>query len=122
YRAVLVFGVIGERRPVLAVLLKPGAEAAAVAAGGHHAAHADVIADLVLGHLRADGGDDAGYLVAGHDRVVGHAPLGLDGVDVGVADAGELDVDGDVVRAGVTALDRGLGQVPRLIGGGVRGN
>ena len=122
HRAVLVVGVVGERRTVLAVLLEPGATAAAVAAGVHHAAHADVVADLVLGDVGADGGDDAGDFVAGHDRVVGNAPLGFDGVDVGVADAGELDVDGDVVRAGLAAVDRGFGQVPRFIGGGVRGN
>ena len=69
-----------------------------------------MVADLVLGHLGADLGDDAGDLVAGDDRVVRLAPLALDGVDVGVADAGELDVERDVVRADVAALDGGLGQ------------
>jgi hypothetical protein len=81
-----------------------------------------VVADLVLGDVGADGGDDARDFVAGNDRVLGETPLRFDGVDVGMADAGELDVDGDVVRAGVAALDRRLAQVPRLIGGGVRGN
>ncbi len=93
-----------------------------MAAGVHHAADADVVADLVFGDVGADSGYDAGDFVAGHQRVVGLAPLGFHGVDVGVADPGELDVDGDVVRAGVAALDRGLAQVPRLIGGGVSGN
>ncbi len=121
-RAVFVDGVVGEGRAVFAVLLESGRTATAVAAGVHHAAHADVVADLVFGDVGADRGDDAGDFVAGHHRVVGLTPLGFHGVDVGVADSGEFDVDRDVVRAGVAALDRGLAQVARLIGGGVSGN
>src|SRR3546814_5050866 len=41
------------------------------------ATDADVVADLVLGHLGADLGDDAGDLVADDDGVVGFAPLAL---------------------------------------------
>src|SRR3712207_8332490 len=41
-----------------------------------------------------------------------------DGVDVGVADAGVLDLDQDVVRADVPALDGGRSQ--GLAGGGSR--
>ena len=44
-----------------------------------------------------------------------------DGVDVGVADAGEFDVEGHVVRADVTALDGGLGQRGVAAPGGGRG-
>ena len=108
--------------PRCAVLLSPGLAVVALAAGVDETADADVVADLVLGHLGADRGDDAGDLVAGHDGVVGLAPLALDGVDVGVADARELDVEGHVVRPDVAALDGGLGQ--RLGGrcGGVGGN
>ena len=70
----------------------------------------------VLGDVGADLGDDAGDLVAGHDREGLRAPVAADGVDVGVADAGVLDLDQDVVGADVAALDGGGGQ--RLAGGG----
>ncbi len=78
--------------------------------------------DLVFGDLGADRGHHAGDLVAGHHRVVRRAPFGFDGVDVGVADAGELDVDRHVVRAGVAAGDGGLGQRLGRRGGGICGN
>ena len=68
----------------------PAWQLLALAAGVDEAADADAVADLVLGDLGADLGDDAGDLVAGHQRVVDLAPLAVDGVDVGVADAGEL--------------------------------
>ena len=68
------------------------------------------------GDLGADLGDDADDLVAGHDRERLGAPVAVDGVDVGVADAGVLDLDEDVVGSDVAALDGGGGQ--RLAGGG----
>ena len=52
----------------------------------------------------------AGDLVAGDERVGRRTPVAADGVDVGVADAGELDLDQDVVRADVAALDGGAGE------------
>ena len=66
--------------------------------------------------------DDAGDLVAGHHREDRLAPALADLVDVGVADAGELDVDQHVVLADRAALDGGALQ--RSLGGGrgVRGN
>jgi len=64
----------------------------------------------VLGDLRAHLGDHAGDLVTRHDRIAGLTPLGAHGVDVGVADAGEVNVELDVVRADVAAGDGGLGQ------------
>ena len=66
---------------------------------------ADPVADGVLGDLGADLGDDAGDLVAGDHRVGDLAPLAADGVDVGVADPAELDVDQHVARPDLTALD-----------------
>ena len=93
--AVVADGVVGaDHAAARAVLLEAGLAVVALAAGVDEAADADAVADLVLGHLGADLGDDAGDLVAGDHRVVRLAPLGLDGVDVGVADAGELDVEG----------------------------
>ena len=54
----------------------------------------------------ADLGDDTDDLVARHDRERLGTPVAVDGVDVGVADAGVLDLDEDVVGPDVAALDR----------------
>jgi hypothetical protein len=83
-----------------------------VPAGVDHAAHADAVADPVGADLGADLGDDADDLVAGDDGEGLRAPVAVDGVDVGVADARVPDLDEDVVRADVPALD----------GGGARGS
>ena len=96
---------------VEAVLLLALQAVGALAAGVDHAADADAVADGVLGHAGADLGDDAGDLVAGDQRVLLRAPVAADGVDVGVADAGELDLDQDVVRADVAAFDGGGDEV-----------
>ena len=63
--------------------------------------------DLVLGDGGSGFGDDARDLVAGNQRVGLGTPVAADGVDVGMADAGVLDLDEDVVGAEVAALDRG---------------
>ena len=82
----------------------------------HHAADADPVADLVPGDVGADLGNDPDDLVAGYDGEGLRSPVAVDGVDVGVADAGVLDLDEDVVGSDVTPLDDGGGQ--RLAGGG----
>jgi hypothetical protein len=76
----------------------------------------------VLGHFGTDRGHDTGDLMTRDDGIVRLTPLGLDGVDVGVTDAGEMNVERDVVWSYVTAGDRGLRQ--RLGGriGGICGN
>ena len=56
-------------------------------------------------HRLLDGARD---LVARHERERRLAPLLACGMDVGVADAGERDLDQDVARAEVAALDGGL--------------
>lgn len=94
--------------PFQAVLLLAGDALLALAAGVHHAADADTVADLVLRDVLADGGDVADDLVADDLRVLDLAPLAADGVDVRVADAGVGDVDLDVVRSDVTTGDGGL--------------
>jgi hypothetical protein len=65
----------------------------------------------VLGHGGADLGDDPGDFMAGNQRVGLRTPVAADGVDVRMADAGELDVDQDIVRAHVAALDGGEGEL-----------
>jgi hypothetical protein len=65
----------------------------ALAARVDHAADPDAVADRVLGHLRADLANDARDLVTGYGGIRHLAPLAAAMVDVGVADAAELDVD-----------------------------
>ena len=62
------------------------------------------VAYFELGDVGAYGGDFADDLVAGDHGVDGVAPLVAGLVDVGVADAAELDVDEDVVGAGVAVF------------------
>jgi hypothetical protein len=70
----------------------------------------------VLGDGASDLRDDADDLVAGHDREGLRAPVAVDGVDVGVADAGVLDLDEDVAGSDLATVDGGRGQ--RETGGG----
>ena len=63
-----------------------------------------------------------GDLVARHERIDRLAPLAACRVDVGVADPGESDVDDDVVRPGVAALDGGLLERDAGARGGVGGD
>ncbi len=93
-----------------AVLLLARQAVPALAARVDEAPDTDAIADRELRDFCADLRDDAGNLMAGHDGVAGLAPLGPDGVDVGVTDAREMDIEGDVVRSDVAAGDRGLGE------------
>ena len=108
-------GVRGDHA-VGAVLLVAVAAVGALAARVDHAADADAVADLVRGDVGAGFGDDADDLVAGYDGEGLGSPVAVDGVDVGVADAGVLDRDEDVVGSDLATLDGGGGQ--RLAGGG----
>ena len=96
--AVAVGAGVGGDHALEAVLLVAVAAVGALAAGVDHAADADAVADPVAGDVGADLGDDADDLVAGDDGEGLRAPVAVDGVDVGVADAGVLDLDQDVVR------------------------
>ncbi|MFC6567066.1 hypothetical protein [Actinoplanes utahensis] len=53
------------------------------------------------------------------ERVGNRAPLTADGVDVGVADPGVPDLDQNIARPQVTALDRGAYE---RVGRGRRGD
>ncbi len=103
--AVLPDAAVGPGEPLEAVLLLALAAARALATGVDQAADADAVADGMPGDLGADLGDDPGDLMAGDDGVGHRTPLTARVVDVGVADAAELDLDEDVVRAEVTTLD-----------------
>ncbi len=61
-----------------------------------------VIANLNISDELAAGDDDTGTLVAAYERKLGgQRPDALDGVQVGVADTGILDVDKDLIGAGL---------------------
>ena len=67
------------------------------AAGVAEPRHRDPIADRHLGHARAELDDDADALVTGHERRRRlDRPVAVRGVDVGVAQAGGLDLDADL--------------------------
>ena len=102
---VVVLRVVGADVALEAVLLLAGLAVLAFAARVDHAADADVVADLVLADLGADLFDDTGDLVTRDEREVCLAPLVAPGVDVGVADAGERDLDQDVFGPDLAALD-----------------
>jgi hypothetical protein len=67
-----------------------------VSAAIDHAADAGQVADLEIPYLVADGDDPADDLVARDRRIQRVLPLVARGVQVGVADAAEQDVDLDV--------------------------
>ena len=60
-------------------------------------ADADALAYAGAVHVGTDVGDGADDLVAGNERVAADAPVVVDEVDVGVADAAVSDADVDVV-------------------------
>ncbi len=73
-----------------------GVALAAVAEGREH----DVVADGDLAHADADGLDDAGALVAEHDRRR-ERDRAVEHRDVGVAEPGALDADDDLAGPGL---------------------
>src|SRR6185312_13685152 len=81
----------------------------------HHATDAHGVADLEALHILADRGDGSDDFMARHGGIHRVAPFVAHGVQVGMAHAAELDVDGDIVRAGYAAFD-GVG-AERLVGG-----
>lgn len=79
------------------------------------AADSDRVADLEARNLGADGADVADNLVPGNAGVERAAPFGADRVKVGMADAAKSDLDLDVARSGLAALDGD--RLERLVGG-----
>src|SRR6478735_7546094 len=70
-----------------------------------HAADRDRVSDPVARDLVADSGDGADDLVARDVGVGGPAPIIARGVEVGMADAGVGNLDGDVVGPQVAPLE-----------------
>ena len=109
--AVLADSVVGaDIATAGAVLLHAGLAVLALAAGIDEAPHANPVADREFAYFRTDLGDDARDLVTGNHRVARLTPLGAHGMNIGVADPGEVDVEAHIVRPDIAAGDRGLAQ------------
>lgn len=80
-----------------------------------HAADTNKISNLVSGDVASHGGDSTDDLVPRYLGVRNRPPLPPHGMQVGVADAAEQDVDLDVVRADVSAVEGPGGQGARRI-------
>ncbi len=108
---VLVRRVVREDRAP-AELLVPGLALGAGPVGVDEASDADVVAGPELRDRRADRRDPPDDLVTRDARVRGRhaAPLVARGVEVGVADAAEEDLDEDILRGRVAPPDRGGGE------------
>ncbi len=83
---------------------------------------AHMIAHLVPGHATAYAGDNARDLVPGNHGEDALEPLVTDLMNVGVANAAELDVDVDVVFAEIAAVELKRGQLRAGLGRGISGS
>lgn len=97
----------GRPRPRTELFVARGAHFARATRVGH-ATDTDLVTDLVLRDAFADFGDNAGDLVAGNQRVLLRAPLAPSAVNVGVADAGVLDLEVDFAGAGFAQVNGGF--------------
>jgi hypothetical protein len=97
---------------VRTVLLKIGLALLAVAVGINHAADCSNIARLEFGYYRTDLGDTANNLMTRNAWIdSGHStPLVANGVEIGVADTAEKDLDLNVVFTWITPRNRSRGK------------
>src|SRR5206468_11910549 len=88
----------------------------------NHAADRGDVTRLELGHGRADPGNTADNLMAGHNRVIrGHelAPLVADRMKIGVTDAAEQNFDLNVAFSWIATFDLGRCQSGCGTGSGI---
>ena len=109
---VAVDPVVGADHALVAVLLLTLLARIAGATGIDDAAHANLVTDLVLADLLANRRDPADDFMPRHHRVDRAAPVVLGKVDIGVADAAVVNLDGNVIRAQGPTLD-GMGSDAR---------
>ncbi len=103
--AVVIAGVVGADGALLTVGFLAGAAVGADAAGvGDHADGGEV-ALAELGYVAAGGDDAADDLMAGHHGIEGVAPFVAGLVDVGMADAVVEDLERDIFRTGIAAIE-----------------
>jgi hypothetical protein len=103
--SVAVGGGVSADHAVDAELLVAAQAVDTLAAGVDHAADAYPGADLVAGDPGTDFSDDPDDFVARDDGIGLGSPVAVDGVDIGVADARELDLNEDVVGSDCAPLD-----------------
>ena len=75
-----------------------------MATGIYKTANTHLVADFVFGDFVADGGDSADNFMARHHGIHRTSPFPTDLMDVGMADAAVLNIDGNIVRAGIAPL------------------
>ena len=103
--AVLFEAAVSQDESVLAELLEARAALGTGATGVHHASDTGGVAHLEVLDRAADRGDLPHDFVARHHRVQRHSEVVVHEVNVGVAHAAMRDVQDDVARAGVAALE-----------------
>ena len=119
---VLLDTIVGEAGPAFAKLLFARNAGFAGAVGIDEAADADDVADLPFFDMAAELEHLADDFVARNHREDRAAPFVAGLVNIGMADATIKDVDQNIVRAGLAALD-GEGCNRRLCGsGGIGGS
>src|SRR5205085_3222183 len=101
-----VLAVVSEDRPVVAKLLEMIPAIVAGPAGIDHATDRSQLAFAEFFHVAPDFDDASDDFVAGHARIPGPAPLAARRMQIGMANAAKKDVDLDVARAGIAAIER----------------
>ena len=97
--------VVGENN-ILTELLQIFVATSAIAAGIDHAADGSEIAFLEFFHVATNCNDAPNDLVTGHAGIRRSAPLIARGVNIGMANAAEEDVDLYVVRQWIASHNR----------------
>jgi hypothetical protein len=103
--ALFVRGVVGEGGAVQAVLFEVVLAIFTGAARVHHATDGGNVAFLEFFDLRAGFHDASEDFVAGDARISGALPFVAGDVEVRMADAAEKNLDLDIVRVGIAALE-----------------
>ena len=114
-RAVEFGAVVGVRDVLLTELLLARLARLALSAGIDEAADAGEVARLEPADFFSGGDNRADDLVARHTRVGSGSPFAPRGVDIGMADAAVGNLDHDVIRPGIAALE--LKWLQRFFGG-----
>ena len=120
-RAVFFAAVVGRVHADEAVVVVARDALRALAAAIDKAANANLVAHLVLRHAAAHRRHDTGDFVAGHHGKDAGKPLVAHLVNVGVADAAELDIDDNVAVAWIAAFKGKWGEWCLHREGGVPG-
>ena len=102
----LVRTVVGAGKAGFALLLQALGATRASLAGVDHAADTDRHADFEIFHVATDLRDATDDFMTGDDRKYRAFPFGACSMQIGVADAAEEDVDGDIMRAWRASLER----------------